>query len=644
MPRSLPEKLQLRQMFGGDRRPDSWKPVKYYEKCPEHFQIPLQKISNYETFKDGHVYVGFSPDGKYLLSYQCKFNFHFMDSQTEICYTYTLHWWLFDLLQPIRKVREVQLFAHESIHYELHILICQPPDAEYIVVHGVTYSVDMHSNGKMTYVSIIPTDTIKHSIHLRYELLPPHPPFVTSISLKLRNVILLNSGDILFAILLDKYIAGDDSECEDNSDCTTGYCCYCQLMERRQKQEQEAGIINTVDNDNSDNNDKRILDEGNTIESSTSSDDAMTSNQKVANWHTQSDEEMFTDNIFSSPKIIKSHRNSQLLSQNATLYTTNMDTMQQLGQKKHFSNVTNKVDSIVDRPVSISFEDNCYASQSTSQIFNNNNLFNVASDLSRDNENITDELSGCNKEYVSYIVQGFSLPTEQGTQESLPASPFDCTTQVLPCHLSSLDGNEVLKHVYEHRCFRAVYKGTKDNCDYFIGQAQFDAENFVNEEIQLSKDISRRFVSMRDYDMQIIDLCEERKEVIILINALVVFRDNVQRDEKIPSMNTQVSEGLVQRESCYKLSLYTLGYIVSWNVYTGCVTVLKRYPIVEGPGTICKTRQFTPSLSQAVQLRKGFFVPTAKNASVQTLSNHTVFSGKSLQYLFNPLLPVAVVM
>lgn len=128
----------------------------------------------------------------------------------------------------------------------------------------------------------------------------------------------------------------------------------------------------------------------------------------------------------------------------------------------------------------------------------------------------------------------------------------------------------------------------------------------------------------------------KKKEVILLINALVVFRDSVQRDEKlfVGSQSSQRS----------KLSLYTLGYIASWNVYSGLVTVLKRYPIVEGPGTICKTRQFSPSLSQAVQLRKGFFVPTAKPASVQTLSNHTVFSGKSLQYLFNPLLPVAVVM
>ena len=103
MPKSLPQKLQQRQIFGGLKRTGCARPIKYFEKCPENFQISLKSLRNGVT-TDGHVYVGFSPDGKYLLSYQCKFNFHLMENQTELCYAYTLHWWLFDLLQPIRKV------------------------------------------------------------------------------------------------------------------------------------------------------------------------------------------------------------------------------------------------------------------------------------------------------------------------------------------------------------------------------------------------------------------------------------------------------------------------------------------------------------------------------------------------------------
>ena len=66
-----------------------------------------------------------------------------------------------------------------------------------------------HDSGKLSYVSIIPTyefaevtDQSLVNIHLNYELLPPHPSFITPVYLKLQNIVLLNTGDMLFAILL----------------------------------------------------------------------------------------------------------------------------------------------------------------------------------------------------------------------------------------------------------------------------------------------------------------------------------------------------------------------------------------------------------------------------------------------------------
>ena len=40
----------------------------------------------------------------------------------------------------------------------------------------------------------------------------------------------------------------------------------------------------------------------------------------------------------------------------------------------------------------------------------------------------------------------------------------------------------------------------------FVGQAQFDAENFVNEIIQDHSEISSRYISLRDYDMQVVNV------------------------------------------------------------------------------------------------------------------------------------------
>ena len=512
----------------------------------------------------------------------------------------------------------MHLFANENIHHELHVLICQPPNSDYIVVHGVTYSADQHSNGKMTYVSIVPTCETGHSVHLRYELLPPHPPFVTSISLKIPGVVLLNSGDVLFAILLKH----TDAIAEQN-DCDN--LCYCEIIKNRANcgesttNSQDSVLVRSCSQQEMDDNE---IDPGLV--------------------------EVLSDNIFPSSKIGKVSKDGASLSQKSSDVINNIDTLQQKDQSEdpHGSPCYAKV-----VPVNTKYDDNTdnYNNNSSNNsrsndTNNNSNVSNTASDGNNNNSSILnssseeDDSSGTSrmKDYISFVLQGYCLSDGgYGTPDSLPSSPFDCTTQVLPCHLSSLDGTAVLKHVYEHRCFKNVHKGTRAQCDYFIGQAHFDTENFVNEEIQQCSDISRRFVSIRDYDTQMVDVCAHSKEVIILINALVVLRNTVPA-KACPSG--------VERIETYKLSLYTLGYIVSWNVYDGCVTVLKRYPVVEGPGTICKSRQFSPSLSQAVQLRKGFFVPTAKNSSVQTLSNHTVFSGKSLQYLFNPVLPVAVIM
>lgn len=531
----LSQKLHIRQIYGGNK-------FRYFDRCPDNFQIPLDSILGQESIKKGHVAVGFSPDGKYLLSYQCKVQCH-MDFGP-VSYTYTLHFWLFDLRNPLKKVRKVKLFADETIHRPLHIQFCQPSDCNYMVAHGCTYSVDVSSNGKISYVSIIPSPdaaTLNYCMHLRYELLPPHPPFVTSVCLKLPNVVLLNSGDMLFAILLNdkKLFQSRNVEYETKSN---NQMCYCS----------------------------------------------------------------------------KSNTNKQS-------QCSSHDLTEEIVPLTDQDKVKNVVDTSVNIPNTL---DEC----------DDINFENTDSHEHIPLSPFSEQGSNTNTEYVSFVMQGYSIPNELQSQESLPSSPFDCTATVMPAKISSVCNQEILKQTYEHRCFRSSNKGNKQGCDFFFCQAQFDAENFVNEEIQLCKDINKRFVSMRDYDMQVVDTCQVTNEVIILINALVILRDKVHRsDNKCETKSTH------NREKYYKLVLYTLGYIASWNIYTGEVKVLKRFPLIEGPGTLCKTRKFSPSLSQAVQLRKSWFVPIAKSASVHTLSNHTVFTGKSLQYFFNPVLPIAVV-
>ena len=50
--------------------------------------------------------------------------------------------------------------------------------------------------------------------------------------------------------------------------------------------------------------------------------------------------------------------------------------------------------------------------------------------------------------------------------------------------------------------------GIRSASDVFIGQAQFHAESFVNEAIQNHTDISSRCITLRDFDMQAVDVSD----------------------------------------------------------------------------------------------------------------------------------------
>ena len=232
----------------------------------------------------------------------------------------------------------------------------------------LSHSIDTQSNGKPSYVSVIPavdSIDIKHSLHLQYELLPPHPPFVTSVCLKLPNVILLNSGDMLFAILLsDNRLLNDqvDLATTINEPVSDSIRCYCGKF----------GKIAEC---------KQTCEENVSVESS-SVCDAIGSDKNGHNGIEHS-----------AVKHEEAFNESELICQSKL-------------------DVLNNIDS-----------------------------------------------TKCNSEYVSFVMQRYSLLEGEESQESLPASPFDCTATVMPCRVTSFDGVDTLKHTYEHRCFRNNDKG-----------------------------------------------------------------------------------------------------------------------------------------------------------------------------------------
>ena len=144
-----------------------------------------RKLSNSSAFFS-HIILGFTRDGQHLISYQCR---------VDALHTYSLHWWRFNLRSPLRHVHYEELFRGEKIEQDLHLIVCQTPDDGSVVVLGSTLGL-AEDDCRSCYISVLPScnpeDTTRKpssTFHIKYELLPPYPPFSPSLSLSLTGTI-----------------------------------------------------------------------------------------------------------------------------------------------------------------------------------------------------------------------------------------------------------------------------------------------------------------------------------------------------------------------------------------------------------------------------------------------------------------------
>ncbi|XP_013412885.1 DDB1- and CUL4-associated factor 15 isoform X2 [Lingula anatina] len=175
-----------------------------------------------------HVFLGFTKDGQYVLSYTVTVEAD--EHSAYPIYVYRLQWWLFLPHKPMTKVSEVRLFGEEEIQQDLYIAVCQwSTDSRKILVYG--YCVpDDDEEKRQCYITItaappsvpcqqclqlmenmsesledergIPKRCLVHgfAVHTKYELAPPYPAFAPKTVLKIDGVVILNTGDSLIAL------------------------------------------------------------------------------------------------------------------------------------------------------------------------------------------------------------------------------------------------------------------------------------------------------------------------------------------------------------------------------------------------------------------------------------------------------------
>ncbi|KAL6088186.1 hypothetical protein STEG23_034387 [Scotinomys teguina] len=215
-----------------------------FRKLPPRVCVSLKNIVDEDFLCAGHIFLGFSKCGRYVLSYTSSSG----DDDFSF-YIYHLYWWEFNVHSKLKLVRQVRLFQDEEIYSDLYLTVCEwPSDASKVIVfgfntrsaNGMLMNMMMMSdeNHRDIYISTVavpprgrcaacqdasrahPGDPsaqcLRHGfmLHTKYQVVYPFPTFQPAFQLKKDQVVLLNTSYSLVACAVSVHSAGDNSFCQ----------------------------------------------------------------------------------------------------------------------------------------------------------------------------------------------------------------------------------------------------------------------------------------------------------------------------------------------------------------------------------------------------------------------------------------------
>ncbi|KAM8974821.1 DDB1- and CUL4-associated factor 15 isoform 2-T2 [Pelodytes ibericus] len=200
-----------------------------FRKLPPRLCVSLRNIVDEEFLQKGHIFLGFTKCGRFVLSYTSDV----LDDDFSF-YSYHLYWWQFQVHSKLRLVRQVRLFQDEEIYSDLFLTVCEwPSDTSKVIVFGFNTSgngmlMNMISdeNHRDIYISTVsapPTSPctdcrestsgpcLLHSfmLHTKYQVVYPFPTFQPAFQLKKDHVVLLNTSYSLVACAVSVHHTGD---------------------------------------------------------------------------------------------------------------------------------------------------------------------------------------------------------------------------------------------------------------------------------------------------------------------------------------------------------------------------------------------------------------------------------------------------
>ncbi|XP_048346770.1 DDB1- and CUL4-associated factor 15 [Sphaerodactylus townsendi] len=214
-----------------------------FRKLPPRVCVSLKSIVDEHFLCAGHIFLGFSKCGRYVLSYTSSSG----DDDFSF-YIYYLYWWEFNVHSKLKMVRQVRLFQDEEIYSDLYLTVCEwPSDSSKVIVfgfntrssNGLLINMMMSDeNHRDIYISTVAMPPLVHCpscremaiahpgdpnakclqhgfmLHTKYQVVYPFPTFQPAFQLKKDQVVLLNTSYSLVACAVSVHSSDDSSFCQ----------------------------------------------------------------------------------------------------------------------------------------------------------------------------------------------------------------------------------------------------------------------------------------------------------------------------------------------------------------------------------------------------------------------------------------------
>nr|XP_056723013.1 DDB1- and CUL4-associated factor 15 [Euleptes europaea] len=214
-----------------------------FRKLPPRVCVSLKSIVDEHFLCAGHIFLGFSKCGRYVLSYTSSSG----DDDFSF-YIYHLYWWEFNVHSKLKMVRQVRLFQDEEIYSDLYLTVCEwPSDSSKVIVfgfntrssNGLLINMMMSDeNHRDIYISTVAMPPLVHCascrdmalahqgdpnakclqhgfmLHTKYQVVYPFPTFQPAFQLKKDQVVLLNTSYSLVACAVSVHTSDDSGFCQ----------------------------------------------------------------------------------------------------------------------------------------------------------------------------------------------------------------------------------------------------------------------------------------------------------------------------------------------------------------------------------------------------------------------------------------------